>query len=88
MDGLIVCGYKTTGGVMDCMKWVEIDKENLPNGIVLAANFNPDTDDYKLKFLGILTLWDDDNVTCGLGYRSIDNVTHYIDVDKFDLEEK
>jgi len=63
------------------MKWLIINKDDLPIGEVLAANFNSGTYGYKEKALGYL---EEDNgmIVCD-GAERLDNCTHYIDLDRF-----
>jgi len=70
------------------MEWIPIEPNNLPSGIVLAANFNPSATEYKWKLIGRLYL-DRGDVFCEnddhFPYRGV--CTHYIDIDKYDIEE-
>lgn len=67
------------------MNWIKIDLENLPTGIVLAANFKEDTFGYKDKMIGYIYLYDDGLLCCESDREVLENVTHYIDINKFDL---
>lgn len=66
------------------MNWIKIDLENLPTGIVLAANFEEFTFGYKEKMIGSVSQYNG-VVVCENDYDILDNVTHYIDINKFDL---
>ncbi|GAB3164646.1 hypothetical protein [Telluribacter humicola] len=68
------------------IKWIQIDKDNLPEGLVLAANFTPDTQSYKEKMMGSLHVMDG-VVCCVHDYDMLSNCTHYIDIHKFDVLE-
>lgn len=63
------------------MKWLKIDFNNLPEGEVLAANFNKDTYGYREKIIGYLVADD----ICENDYEILENCTHYIDLKKYDL---
>ena len=66
------------------MEWILIDKSNLPEGEILAANFKPRTYGYKEKLLGYLHITGD-SITCENENEVLGNCTHYIDLNKFDL---
>lgn len=75
------------------MKWIKIDKDNLPSGDVLAGNFNVGSDCYKNKLYGTLSVDERGSVYCFCAnYRNCEceydltDATHYIDIDKFDSE--
>jgi hypothetical protein len=69
------------------MEWVEIDKNNIQNGEVLAANFKKGTYGYKEKLLGYLHYDEVEGfVTCESGSEVLENCTHYIDINKHDVE--
>ena len=63
------------------MEWTKIDFNNLPSGEVLAANFKPKTYGYLEKLLGYLS----DDGTCSEENTILENCTHYIDLNKYDL---
>lgn len=66
------------------MEWIKLNKENLPEGEILAANFKVDTYGYKEKIIGYLYV-NNDNVECD-GGEILENCTHYIDINNFDLK--
>ncbi len=68
------------------MKWIEIDKTNLPKCEVIAANFKPNSYGYKEKVLGYLSLLEDGEVVCESDSEMIGNCTHYFDINKYDVE--
>ncbi len=71
------------------MEWILIDKENLPEGEVLAANFKKGSYGYKEKLLGYLHLEDSSHgktIRCENSFEELDDCTHYIDIHKFDVE--
>lgn len=80
------------------MEWIKIDKDNLPSGSVLAANFTKGSDCYKNKLYGDLNIDEDDNSIycfcdnlrggCNTCEYKLTGVTHYIDIDKIDIENK
>ena len=68
------------------MQWIAVDENNLPEHEVLAANFMPDTFGYQEKMIG----WIDKDNRDGYVFATsenerLDHVTHYIDINKFDL---
>ena len=67
------------------MKWIKIDKDNLPEHELLAANFDHRSTGYGCKMVGYLRRTGED-VTCWSGYDELDNCTHYIDIHKYDPE--
>ena len=72
------------------MKWILIDKNKLPHQEVLAANFKPKTYGYKEKIIGYFQSYDETNdvISCENSNEVLDNCTHYIDIDSFDIEVK
>lgn len=71
------------------MKWIELDYTNLPNNLVLAANFEEGTPAYRYKLLGyVYNEEDTEEVVCmyGFGIDHLNNCTHYIDINNFDLK--
>ncbi len=65
--------------------WIKIDKENLPEGKVLAANFKARTYGYKEKLIGYMYI-DENEISCeGVGV-TLSGCTHYIDINKHDVE--
>lgn len=67
------------------MHWLPIDPDNLPEGEVLAGNFDKDSGYYKDKMIGKVRRVEDNMVRCKdrIGYMMF--CTHYIDINKFDL---
>ncbi|KQC33972.1 hypothetical protein AAU57_12005 [Nonlabens sp. YIK11] len=69
------------------MDWIKIDKNNLVDDReVLAANFEPRTFGYQEKIIGYLSI-DDGKITCVNEYQILQDTTHYIDIDLFDLKQ-
>ena len=67
------------------MEWIEINPNRLPDHEVLAANFRLGTYGYKEKILGYLSRDGDGGVTAESDNEVLENVTHYIDINKFDI---
>ena len=71
------------------MEWIKIDKDNLPKHKVLGACFDRNNNDYyKRKALGVLYQYMDGTITLDGADDYccfIENPTHYIDINKFDL---
>ena len=72
------------GGLLN-MEWQEIDKDNLPKGEVLAANFKAGSYGYKEKLLGYLYKGDENYIIAESDNEQLENVTHYINLNNFDL---
>jgi len=68
------------------MEWVEINKEKLPKKEVLAANFKLGTYGYKEKLVGYVCLDENGFLCCESDREVLENVTHFIDLTKFDIE--
>lgn len=66
------------------MKWIEIDKYNLPEGEVLIINLKERTYGYKEYILGYLSI-DDDKVHAESECEILNNPTHYIDPKKIEI---
>ena len=66
------------------MEWIPIDPQNLPEGEVLAANFKVGTYGYREKLLGYVGK-DGLGILCD-AYTTLRDVTHYIDIHKFDVK--
>lgn len=66
------------------MIWIPIDPENLPVGEVLAANFEVGSNNYRKKLIGYLERVAG-SVVCDSEDTLIYDVTHYIDIHKFDV---
>ena len=65
------------------MKWIKLENENLPGHVVLAANFKKGTYGYREKNIGYL-FGDDEMIICD-GIELLENCTHYIDMDNYDI---
>jgi hypothetical protein len=66
------------------MEWNEVEKGKLPDGWVLTACFDSGAKEYKQKVIGELFLYN--GVVCAACDEGVfKNVTHYVDIDKFDL---
>lgn len=70
------------------MEWVLIDKMNLPNKEVLAANFQPGTYGYKEKLIGYLGESEEGVIGCESDNELLENCTHYIDLNLFDIQSQ
>lgn len=71
------------------MKWILIDVNNLPDGEVLAANFNKGKHGYKEKLIGYLYIKNSFSgliIQCEDDHQVLEHCTHYIDIHKFDVE--
>lgn len=68
------------------MKWIELDKSELPTKEVLVANFQPRTFGYKEKLIGYVYMEDDGKFSCESEDSMLNNCTHYIDIHQFDVE--
>lgn len=69
------------------MEWIKIDKENLPEGEVLAGNFKKGTYGFKEKCIGFLGIDEgEDFVSCENDNEVLENCAHYIDLSKHDPE--
>lgn len=66
------------------MEWIEIDKNNLPKGEVLAADFTNKYFGYTNKIIGYLHI-SDGFIHCENDNEILNCVTHYIDINNFDL---
>lgn len=66
------------------MKWIKINKNELPENEVLAANFKEGTYGYKEKIIGYLS---DENgdISCESDNEFLENCTHFIDINKYDI---
>lgn len=67
------------------MEWIPIDIDKLPVGEVLAANFQVNSCGYREKLVGYIGIELDGVVTCDSDDTTLENVTHYIDIHKFDI---
>ena len=68
------------------MEWIEIDKEKLPGKTILAANFKPFTYGYSEKVIGYLYLNEQDIIVCQNEHEVLENCTHLIYIDSFDVK--
>lgn len=70
------------------MEWIPIDPENLPVGEVLAANFKVGSFGYREKMVGWLgnIRLNTSGVYCDSEGGTLNDVTHYIDIHKFDVK--
>lgn len=66
------------------MKWIKINKNELPENEVLAANFKEGTHGYKEKIIGYL-YYENDVILCEKDSAILKNCTHFIDIDKYDI---
>jgi hypothetical protein len=70
------------------MQWKIIDPTNLPEGEVLAANFQPRTYGFQEKLLGYLNAErEDEGICCDDDNGFLSHCTHYIDINAFDMGE-
>ena len=67
------------------MKWIKIDLNNIPEGVVLAANFRQFSFGYKEKLVGYIGECDG-ILCCEADTELLETATHYIDINKFDVE--
>lgn len=68
------------------MEWIKIDRNNLPDVEVLAANFKPETYGYTEKIIGYVALNDDGIIFCESENEILENCTHYIEINKHDVK--
>lgn len=66
------------------MKWIEIDKDNLPEGEVLAANFHKGNFAYGKYLLGYLEK-DEKDIWCECQCEILQDPTHYIDPENIEM---
>ena len=67
------------------MEWTKLNIEDLPENEVLAGNFKKGTYGYKEKLIGYLS--DNiDYITCENENELLNNCTHYIDINKENVE--
>lgn len=69
------------------MEWKKINRFKLPEGEVLAANFNAGTFGYKEKIIGYMTRQEDSTVQCESEHEVLENCSHYIEINKFDIQQ-
>lgn len=68
------------------MKWQKIDPNKIESlGEVLAANFKLNTYGYREKLIGYLHVNNHGVVCCENEHEILENVTHYIDMSRFDV---
>lgn len=68
------------------MEWIKINPDNLPASEILAANFKPGTYGYTEKLLGYLSS-DNGDISCENDSEFLENCSHYIDINKYDVKE-
>ncbi len=69
------------------MKWIKINKDDIPNIEVVVANFEKGTYGYEEKLIGEIYVSRTNNlICCDNGHEILENCTHYIDINKFDIE--
>jgi hypothetical protein len=66
------------------MKWIKLEIGNLPEHEVLAANFAKETYGYKEKSIGYV--FDNGEMISCDATELLENCTHYIDINKHDIE--
>jgi len=69
------------------MDWRKINAANLPEGEVLVANFKAKTFGYTEKLIGSLYINDDDVICCEGENEVLENCTHYININMYDIKE-
>lgn len=67
------------------MQWTKLKETELPKGEVLCANFSAGTGGYKEKLVGYVSKQYDGKIICSGDNAVLENVTHYIDINKFDI---
>lgn len=67
------------------MEWIKIVRDDFPSHEVLAANFKRGTYGYKEKCIGWLSICDG-VIVCD-GESRLEYTTHYININKFDIDE-
>lgn len=71
------------------MKWIPIDPNDIPEGEVLAANFDPNTYGYKEKIIGKISTAmgtsGKDRLLVENDHETLYHVTHYIIMDQYDI---
>jgi hypothetical protein len=65
--------------------WTPIDRDNLPDHEVLAANFKEGSYGYKEKLIGYLEEYGDGIIGASSQDEVLENITHFIDLKKHDL---
>lgn len=68
------------------VRWVKIDRENLPKGEVLTICLNEKSRFYKERFYGKLRTYYNQFI-CSSSHSSLINVTHYLDISKIEVEK-
>jgi hypothetical protein len=68
------------------MQWLPIPNE-LPTHEVLAANFKRGSYGYKDKLIGYLYYTSTGTLSCDADTMTLENCTHYIDINKYDLQD-
>ncbi len=67
------------------MEWQKININNLPKNEVLCANFKKGTYGYKEKMIGYISSYVDGRIQCSNEEEILSPVTHFIDINKFDI---
>ena len=67
------------------MEWIEIKENDLPEKEVLCANFKQKTGGFREKLIGYVSKYIDGKINCSNDNEVLENVTHYIDIHKFDV---
>ena len=65
------------------MNWIKLEIGTLPEGEILCANFAKGTYGYREKIIGY-AFDNDDTISCE-GNELLENCTHYIDLNKYDI---
>lgn len=60
--------------------WIKIDKDNLPNGEVLAACFGENSIYFDQRLFGTLSISSWGSVYCKHHYFCLFDCTHYVEV--------
>ena len=67
------------------MKWIEINKKELPKTEVLVANFKPKTYGYSEKIIGYIYI-ENGIIICENEHEQLEGCTHYININQFDIK--
>jgi hypothetical protein len=66
------------------MEWIQLKENELPDNEVLCANFRKGTYGFKKKLIGYVSKYITGEINCSDENTVLENVTHYIDIHKFD----
>jgi len=69
------------------MEWQKIDVNKLPKEEILCANFKRGTRGYKEKMIGYASKFINGKIQCSNETETLIDVTHFIDINKFDVED-